>query len=503
MQPENLETQPSLTRNATWLLAAKAIAFAATLVLPLLVVRRLSPYNVGLYQQVFLIINSAVTLLPLGFYMSAYYFLPREPERRGTIVLNICLYSAAVGGASWLVLAVWPTLLVRILNGATLAGYAPLAGLAIATLMMGTCLEPLSVAGQDMRLATAFIVGSSVSRGSLMLAAVLVFGTVRSLVWAIAIHGLAQTVALLLYLEAKYPGFWRQFDARLLRRQLGYALPLALAGVLWTLQTDLHNYFVSHQLGTLAFAIYSYGTFELPLTGILSEAAASVLIPRVSLLEKHGDHRQIIELIASAARKLAGVYFPMFAMLAVLARVFIVTLFTERYAAATPIFLVNICLLPLNVLLVDPVMRAYTEFHATLVRIRIALFIVLCVSLWLGVARYGAIGAIGSVVLIGAFERGLRAALRCRLVGVRGRDIRLRADLGKLAIASAVAAGATWVVRQALSGRKPIEVLIAGGAVFTAVYVAGVLTLRIPRPEEWDIARRWAGAARARVGLLR
>jgi hypothetical protein len=39
--------------------------------------------EVGVYKQVFLIVNTGVTVLPLGFSMSAYYFLPsREPDQR-------------------------------------------------------------------------------------------------------------------------------------------------------------------------------------------------------------------------------------------------------------------------------------------------------------------------------------------------------------------------------------------------------------------------------------
>ena len=75
-------------------------------------------------------------------------------------------------------------------------------------------------------------------------------------------------------------------------------------------QTDLHNYFVSNHFGPAQFAVYSIGTLQLPLMGLIWEAANSVLITRVSVLQKRNDAREIVLLVARAARKLAAVYFP-------------------------------------------------------------------------------------------------------------------------------------------------------------------------------------------------
>ena len=69
---------PSLTTQAFWLLAAKTAGFALTTALPLVLVRSLSQLEFGVYKQAFLIVGTAVTVLPLGFGMSAFYFLPRD-----------------------------------------------------------------------------------------------------------------------------------------------------------------------------------------------------------------------------------------------------------------------------------------------------------------------------------------------------------------------------------------------------------------------------------------
>src|SRR5688572_25479783 len=91
----------SLTAQAFWLLIAKTLAFVFAFALPVLLTRSLSQNEYGLFKQVFLIITTATALLPLGFGMSAYYYLPREddPGRRGQVILNIMLFNLEIGRA--------------------------------------------------------------------------------------------------------------------------------------------------------------------------------------------------------------------------------------------------------------------------------------------------------------------------------------------------------------------------------------------------------------------
>jgi hypothetical protein len=64
---------PSLTLRAINLLAARSVAFVLSFALPLLLVRRLSVEEFGLYKQVSLVVSTAYSMVPLGFGMSAYY----------------------------------------------------------------------------------------------------------------------------------------------------------------------------------------------------------------------------------------------------------------------------------------------------------------------------------------------------------------------------------------------------------------------------------------------
>jgi len=127
----------SLTARTFWLIFAKMFSFAFGIALPLLLVRRLSQVEFGLYKQAFLIVGTAASILPLGFSMSAYYFLPRESENKGAIVLNILLFNLVVGSLAFLTLLLKPGLIEIIFNSRELVPYAPLIGLLI---FCGSCL---------------------------------------------------------------------------------------------------------------------------------------------------------------------------------------------------------------------------------------------------------------------------------------------------------------------------------------------------------------------------
>lgn len=497
---ESVKKETSLTTRAFWLMFAKTLGFAFAFLLPPLLVRRLTQTEYGLFKQIFLVVGTAVTLLPLGFGMSAYYFLPREDERRrAQVVLNVLLFSVFVGALGCLALVFYPALLGHIFNDATLVEYGPLVGVVVFFWVVSSFLETAAVANQETRVSTVFIICAQLTKALFMLAALLAFGSLRALIFAALAQGILQTIILLAYLRARFPGFWRGFDWEMMRTQLAYAMPLGLAGLLYTVQTDLHSYFVSHRFSAAEFAVYSVGCLELPLVGLLRESINSVMIPRVSHLQKEGETREIVFLMARVMRKLAAVFFPIYAFFMVAGRDFITFLFTTAYLSSWPIFALNLTILPFCVVALDPVMRAYSEHRYFLLKMRVLMFFVLVAGLWAGVARFGLLGAVGTVVLVGVLERFALLFKFGRVLGVSRRDVPLFGDVGKIAVASAVAAAAAALVRAVLPGIKPFFALAACGVVFGAAYLCAILLLKVVRAEEFDMARARATKLRRRV----
>src|ERR1044071_4150686 len=152
------QKEVSLTARAAWFMFARMLAFAFSFAQPLLLVRRLSQHDFGLYKQLFLIVTTAITTLPFGFGMSAFYFLPREKDRQGAVVFNILIFYAVVGGLACLALIVHPALLATIFNSTDLVEYAPAIALLSLLWMIASFLEMVAVANEESKLATLFII---------------------------------------------------------------------------------------------------------------------------------------------------------------------------------------------------------------------------------------------------------------------------------------------------------------------------------------------------------
>ncbi len=96
----------ALTKRAALLAVAKVIGYALTLPLPLILVRLLSQSDFGLYKQAFQLITTLVALLGLQFSVSIYYFMPRHPDKKPQVILNVLIFYGLLGGLTALFFAI-------------------------------------------------------------------------------------------------------------------------------------------------------------------------------------------------------------------------------------------------------------------------------------------------------------------------------------------------------------------------------------------------------------
>lgn len=498
---ERAQKSGSLTVRAFWLMFAKAVAFVLGFALPLLLVRRLNQFEFGLYKQVFLVVSTSITVLPLGFSLSAYYFLPREAgDKRAAVVLNIFCFNAAIGLTVFLLLVAKPSILASLFGAQTAVSYAPLIGLVILLWISAMFIEIAAISNQEAKLATAFIVFAQFSKTTFLLAAALGFGTIRSLLYAAIAHGIVQNVMLLFYLHARFPKFWSRLDWHMMGRQLSYALPIGFAGLVFGILMDMHNYIVSYRFGPAAFAVYAVGCFSLPLVNIVGESFGAILIPHISALQKQNAAREIVLVTAQTMRKLSLVYFPLYACLLVLGREFLTILFTKQYLASWPIFVVHLTTLPFFILITDPIMRAYAEHRFFLLKVRSVTVILLFFALWFGTLRFGLVGAICIMVIFSLADRFVETAKAWSIIGVKWTDAVLLKDIGKVAIAAAVAGIAAMFTRSALLSASvgAFGVLAVSGAIFGAVYLLAIALLGVVTPGEWTAIRQRVGVMQSR-----
>jgi len=495
MHAPRTHTDLSLARSALWLMVAKTAAFALSIAVPLLLVRHLTVREFGVYKQVFLLLDTATVILPLGFAMSAFYFFAREPTRKAQIVGNILLVHALMGGLGGLIVMAFPGLLATVLNSRDLAAYAVPIGIAMLLAVGSSSLEYIAVANGEAKVAALIITGMQLLRGTLLVSSGVLLGSVRALAYAAAVAACLQSAVMVWYVGSRFLDTRWSVDWSVLRAQLRYALPLTYVGLLWWLQTSVHNYFASNHYGAAAYAVYAVGCFQLPIVGILLESVGSVVIRRVSELRTRNETREILRLLASTVRSLAAVVLPMYALLLVAGREFITVLFTARYRESWPIFAVNLTLIPLSIVApaCDAVFRAYPEHLPFLLKVRTVLLVPLLGGLWIATERLGLVGVIAVVVGVNVVERVAGAIKVARILSITWRDLGQFKDVAKLSGAAGVAGFTAAIIRPILlaNGLAVAPLLAICAGVFACVYLGAVLVLRVSTAREREAIRHW------------
>ena len=455
------------------LISGRTVGFVAAFLIPLALARILDQAEFGTYKQLFLIAATLYGVGQLGMAESLYYFLPHAPlGRAGAGYVANALGALAVGGLACLVaLALGGDALSRWLGNPELARHTTALGVYVCLMITASALEIIMVARKRYPLASWAYAALDLARACLLVAPVLVFpGLSWLLAGAVAFAAIRCGLAIW-YLGREFRGGGLSPDVGLLRVQLVYAMPLALAGLVEIVQASFHQYFVAYRTDPATFAIYAVGCLQIPLVEIATASVLNVMMVRMSEHLGAGRDGAAVAVWHDSTRKLALLFAPMVGLLVVTAHSFIVLLFTERYAASVPVFIVSSLGVLLPVIAVDAVLRVRAEtralFGLNLVRLAVTVALIVPLVAWLGL-----VGAALATVLAAAVAKALG------LVRI-GRSMRLPVSrllpwggLGRIGAAAAVAAAAAALAQAEVE--TPFVSLAVASAVYGCAYLAAL-----------------------------
>ncbi len=477
-----------LTTQAGWVSLGRAVMTLAGLITAMVLSRVLAPAEYGTYRQVWLIFYALAPLMELGIPASIAFYLPRMSAREiKTLLVQhglILLVSGALMGLFFLTLG---GTLERHFDSPGLC--AMLRGFALfpAMLLPLRLVENTLIALGRARLAGAVDGGGAVIQSAVILAAVLWGKTLEQAFLLISLWAAARwlmATATLLYLARRHRVQWSWPP---LREQLRFALPIGAATVAGVGGRQIDQLIVSSRFGPEAYAIYANSAYDVPLISILSFSVTAVLVPTIVRANERGNRAEIQNLWHAVARRLAWLYFPVFAFLLVAARPVLVLLFSETYAASAGPFRVFLFLLPLRIALHGALLRALGRSRPILYSALGSLVAGTLLALLL--VRVRPLGLLGPALAVTA--TGYGATYYILRVGARAMGWRLadyfpwRQLTGILAVA-AIAALPAALVAHLTSGLSPLPQLAILGPTFGLVYVAvGHVTRAAPAGEWW------------------
>jgi len=460
-------TRDAISKPAFLLVVGRTIGFAASFIIPILLVRTFNQAEFGTYKQLFLIYGTLYGLAQFGMAESLYYFVPRKPQEAGPYIANTIITLALAGAACLGLLWFAEDRIVVWLSNPQLADHVVLLGGFLALMLVSAAFEIVMVA-RKRHLTAAWTYGASdVVRTILLVIPAFMHGGMRAVLWGGVAFGAVRVVAMLHWLHREYGADLRPNRA-LWKYQLAYALPFALAVGIEVLQANLHSYVVASKFDAATFAIYAVGCLQIPLVDLITTSTANVMMVKMAEDGLHEQHGTALELWHHTMSRLALLIFPLAVVLLLLSRDVIITLFTGTYVASVPIFMAwTLTIIP-AVFCVDAVLRAYAQTRFLFVMNLIRLGLVVGLISWC-LSTFGLIGAVLVTLLATTAVRIISIGRIAYLLKAPLTQILPWAHLAGIALcAIAAAAPAYWLSRTSTLPR-PV-VLVASGALYWAVY---------------------------------
>ena len=472
-----MNNENSTFKSSLLLTAGRSVGFLATFFIPVVLARIFDPVDFGTYRQLFLIFMTVFYAAQFGMAESLYYFMPKAPALSSRYIVNSIVALSGAGVVCLGLIVAGGSELSRLLNNAAISRHALSLGVYTLLMLVSAVLEIAMTARKHYLWASVSYAASDTLRAMLLILPVFFFRNLEWLMLGAVSYALVRCVALIVYLRNDFNEI--RVDWACLRSQLGYAVPFGFAVVLGLLQTNLHQYAVSHYFDAATFAIYSVGCLQIPVVDFIMTPATSVMMVRMSERIGQGRSDGLVAMWHDMSRKLALIFVPMVALLLLNARDIFVLLYTEKYLRSVPIFMVWSAAILFTTLPTDAVLRVFAQTRFLLI-LNIVSLILIAVGIRWFLFRFGLMGAVSITVLIAALSKSLALARVRSVLRVSMRQLLPWKSLLLILVVAATACVPTAAFTRQLS-LPVIAILLTSAVVYssvflTLIFISGALT---------------------------
>jgi len=445
------------------------------LFLPLVLVRILSPDQVGQYKIFFLyVMLSPGLFLVTGLNNGLYHWTGKYPETKPevrqswSLLVGITLVLCAIGMVLSARLA--PFIKISVLDLRLLLLCMPF--------FIGSAfIEDLLIARGDIWAGSLYASGFNVLRAVSIVAAA---WWTRSVEWVIYVFAAGTVIrALVGWLWfVKWGEIQFSFSWEKSRVVLRYALPVSIAAMAALALQNVDQMILSFRLNPAQFAFYSIGCLSIPPLDIFEISVNRVLIPGLSRAFSAKDYARAAALFAEGVSELCRFLLPATLGLMIYATPIIHILFTDRYAGAAVYLRYYALTYLLFALPFDAIARSRAD-GGWILRTYL-IFSTLCVAAtWFAAGRWGAMGALIAVLSSQFLMRVYTLAYARRCFGASLSHFLPLPDLG-IQVGLVVAATASSFILRPLFSDVRTWFWVTG-PLFTLIYFVGMYAIYLRR----------------------
>jgi O-antigen/teichoic acid export membrane protein len=456
-----------ITGPAFLLVIGRTVGLIATFAIAPLFARRFSVEEMGTYKAFFLLFPMLYGLAQLGMAESLYYFVPRANGHVGRYVCNAALSLLAAGLAAMALLVGFREPLAAYFDNPAILDIVVPLGLFLTLMLVGTVLEITMISRKQHWGAAIAYALSDVAKTVLFVTPALLFASMQAVFIGAALFAALRLATMFVIVWRQYGREFRP-DLAIWRTQLAYALPFAAAVGIEVVLLRYHELFVAGAVDTATYAIFAIGCTMIPLVDLVMTSTTSVMM--VKMAEKPTDHHETLGLFRDTVSRLAFLIAPVSIGLAVLAQPFIITIFTDVYAASVPIFTAWAMTYLTAIVAVDAFLRVYAQTRFLLVMNLVRLGLVVALIGWF-MQTFGLPGAVLVTLAATVVAKGLALGRIARLLQVSVADVLPWMALARIGVRAVAAAVPAWLLAQ-LFAAMPWLALVAGGGAYAATYLA-------------------------------
>ncbi len=292
----------SLGKDALSLTVSKVTTLVLSVAVSMLLARFRTLEEYGTYSQMLLVINLVSSLLMLGLPNSLNYFLPRagsdeERQRFLSVYYTVNTFLSLIIGAV-LVFSV-PIIEAYFDNPLIHSFIYFLALMPWATLTAATVENILVVYGRA-RFMIVYQLASVMGQLTVVVGVQLLgYGFKTYLICSVILNCLLALAVYFIVIRLS-GGIRFSLDKHLIKMIFAFSIPIGLAGMVGTVNTDIDKLLIGWLMDTEQLAVYTNAAKELPLS-IVSSSITAVLLPKLTLMVKNKEYDEAVRLWGTAA----------------------------------------------------------------------------------------------------------------------------------------------------------------------------------------------------------
>jgi O-antigen/teichoic acid export membrane protein len=442
------------------------------LISPMLLTRLLSVEEFGQYREFLLYATVLDVIAAYNITTSLLRFVAHQPEHRQQFIDQSLLMTLATSS----LVIVGASLLNWIFKGAIIGAYTLPLSIFVFVYVNFDFWENLWLAQRRVGAVFAYTTGRLIARIVTVVTAAWVSSDVHVIIWSlVGLESVRFLASLLMWARHRQRGERRLESGW--REQLRFCGPTGAASVLVTLNKSMGSLYVAKFLGPVGLAHYSIGTYMRPIITVLRNSLSDALLPEMSAQQRSPQHGDSLALWRRMTVIAAVMLIPASVLLSRFADTIVVTLFSEEYRLAVPVFQIYLLVLFREIADFAVPLRAINR-TAPLMYSNLLSIVLNAILLSVLLPTVGLLGAAMAFIISRMIEGIYLGYQTAKAYEIPVRSIINWIDIGKILVAVAVASitliGSFWTNNFGLVGA------IAASCLFMLVYAPMLLLLRLP-----------------------